>query len=74
LLKSAGRNWHRYFQSFPIKFLSMPEAYISRNKCQFLILAPMGDRGEGGLADPRLTPWATFFRPDKSGLTSSTNF
>src|SRR5208337_5292132 len=40
-LKSAGRNWHRYFQSFPIKFLSMPEAYINRNKCQFLILAPM---------------------------------
>src|SRR5208337_1508689 len=40
-LKSAGRNWHRYFQSVPIKFLSMPEAYISRNKCQWLILAPM---------------------------------
>ena len=33
-----------------------------------------GDGGEGGLADPRLAPWATLFRPDKSGLTSSTNF
>ena len=41
-LKSSGKNWHRYFQSFPIKFLSMPEAYISRNNCQYLILAPMG--------------------------------
>ena len=32
-----------------------------------------GDGGEGVLADPRLTPWATFFRPDTSGLTYSTN-
>src|SRR5208337_4693447 len=46
-LRLAGKNWHRYFQSFPIKFLSMPEAYISRNKSQFLILAPMGAGGEG---------------------------
>ena len=28
-----------------------------------LILAPMGDGGEGGLADPRLAPWATICRP-----------
>ena len=32
-----------------------------------------GDGGEGGYAYPRLTPWATFFRPLR-GLTSSTNF
>ena len=30
-------------------------------------------RGEGGYAYPRLTPWATLFRPLR-GLTSSTNF
>ena len=33
-----------------------------------------GDGGEGGFSYSRLTPWATLFRPDKSGLTSSTNF
>ena len=35
------------------------------------VAAARGDGGEGGRADPRLTPWATFFRPDKSGLTYS---
>src|SRR5208337_1318206 len=44
-LKSAGRNWHIYFQSLAIKFLSLPEASISRNKGHFLILAPMGRGG-----------------------------
>ncbi len=33
----------------------------------------MGGGGEGGLADPRLAPWATFFRPLR-GLTYSTDF
>jgi len=28
-----------------------------------VILAPMGEGGEGGLAYPRLTPWAKLYRP-----------
>jgi len=37
-------------------------------------LAGEGARGKGRAQDPRLTPWATLFRPDKSGLTYAMNF
>src|SRR5208283_709478 len=40
-LKSSGKYWHRYFQSWSIKCLSIPGAYMSYRKSQFLILAPM---------------------------------
>jgi hypothetical protein len=46
--------------------LTPPSAPLSR-------AGGRGDGGEGGFAYPRLTPWATLFRPDKSGLALSTN-
>jgi len=47
--------------------LTLPPAPLSRPSGR-------GDGGEGGLADPRLAPWATFFRTSTDGLTYSTNF
>src|SRR5208283_796551 len=49
-LKLSGKYWHRYFQSSLINLLSMPEAYINRNRCQILILAPMPTRGAPTIA------------------------
>ncbi|MGB9486237.1 MAG: hypothetical protein WCD04_09045, partial [Terriglobia bacterium] len=37
-------------------------------------LAGEGAGGEGRTQDPRLSPWATLFRPGKSGLTYAMNF
>ena len=46
--------------------LTPPSAPLSRPSGR-------GGGGEGGLADPRLAPWAKFLRPLR-GLTYSTSF
>jgi hypothetical protein len=59
----------QFFHSFPALgegALIPPSAPLSR-------AGGRRDGEEGGFAYPRLTPWATLFRPLR-GLTSSTNF
>jgi hypothetical protein len=49
---------------------------VAQTSPSALILAPIGDGGEGGLADPSRPagPLATLFRPGTSGLNYSANF